>query len=124
MGKTSHKKDMAEIVTNFTIDVREETDDTEGNKKLSVESRLYENSDDETSVFYDDGSIYWGAENLMYLCTSPCVHSIVKKNEHSERVCQLCCTTKTPLWRRTNEYHTLCNACGIRVRTAIYKKRK
>jgi hypothetical protein len=32
------------------------------------------------------------------------------------RCCQLCNKTQTPLWRRTNIYHTLCNACGIRER--------
>ncbi|KAF7729039.1 putative electron transfer flavoprotein subunit [Apophysomyces ossiformis] len=31
----------------------------------------------------------------------------------SEPVCFNCQTTSTPLWRRDNEDHTICNACGL-----------
>lgn len=37
--------------------------------------------------------------------------------EAQMRCCQICGVVKTPLWRRTMDYHTLCNACGIRQRT-------
>jgi len=33
------------------------------------------------------------------------------------RYCQVCNKSNTPLWRRTKEYHTLCNACGISEKT-------
>ncbi len=68
-----------------------------------------------------DTSMYYGAENLLYLSLSPSnVKTTIKACE--ERICQVCNTRNTPLWRRTEEYHTLCNACGIRKRIKNSKK--
>lgn len=55
------------------------------------------------------------AENLLYL------HYYSGITEKPRLICQLCNTQKTPLWRKYGEWHTLCNACGIRVRTKYGK---
>jgi hypothetical protein len=33
--------------------------------------------------------------------------------------CQICGTTKTPLWRRNQHYSTMCNACGLWMKTHV-----
>lgn len=50
------------------------------------------------------------AENLMYLSSSP------PQQTMAEKECQVCQRKKTPMWRRNDQFHTLCNACGIRLR--------
>lgn len=57
----------------------------------------------------DDVMLTIAARNLLYLH----YHCQDKSN----KICLMCGTVKTPLWRRTKEYHTLCNACGIREKT-------
>lgn len=58
-----------------------------------------------------------GAENLLYLH----YRSPSGTDEKPRLSCQLCNAQKTPLWRRFGEWHTLCNACGIRIRTKYRK---
>jgi hypothetical protein len=43
------------------------------------------------------------ANNLIYL-------------KISNKQCEICNTTKTPLWRKSKDYNRLCNRCGIRER--------
>lgn len=80
----------------------------------------------------DDDIIYSAAENLVYLSTSTTLsnpkpnhlsksRSALKITATPDRTCQLCSTKTTPLWRRNEKYHTLCNACGIRERTVRVK---
>lgn len=62
----------------------------------------------------EETSIQLCARYLLYLSSSSrrtCVE------ETEDRQCQVCLKKKTPLWRRNEQYHTLCNACGIRLRT-------
>lgn len=53
------------------------------------------------------------AENLMFLSYN---------SMSLQKECQICKKIKTPLWRRTEEYHTLCNACGIREKVKNKKR--
>jgi len=62
-----------------------------------------------------------GAETLLLLATSPPDTPTSSSVNYDVRRCQLCNTIKTPLWRRTNHYHTLCNACGLRQKTLMKK---
>lgn len=66
----------------------------------------------------DEESVFYGAESLICLSknTSFNQRAVEKKVTDENRCCQLCLVRKTPLWRRTEQYHTLCNACGIRER--------
>ena len=62
----------------------------------------------------EDTSVIMCAKNLVMLSSST-PDPLVRK-------CQVCMTTRTPLWRRWAEYHTLCNACGIRERATSIKR--
>ena len=72
----------------------------------------------------DEESVFYGAESLICLSRNTSFNKLVfEKKEPKEakevnydRCCQICFVKSTPLWRRSEEFHTLCNACGIRVR--------
>lgn len=44
------------------------------------------------------------------------LHSTTSFTKHTKKTCQSCHTTKTPLWRDSEDGTPYCNACGIRYR--------
>ncbi|QIG60103.1 Gzf3p [Dishui Lake large algae virus 1] len=83
----------------------------------------------------DEESVFYGAESLICLSRNTSFNKLVfEKKEHKNnketkdvncnKCCQICLTKSTPLWRRSEEFHTLCNACGIRVRCNKQRKIK
>lgn len=71
-------------------------------------------SDDCCDSLEEEVSKTIAARNLIYMYYS---------NKKIDKICQLCGIYKTPLWRKTKDYHTLCNACGIREKTRISKNK-
>lgn len=69
----------------------------------------------------DEEAVLMGAETLLLIATSTPNTPTCSDLDCDVKRCQLCNTIKTPLWRRTTQYHTLCNACGIRQKNLIKK---
>lgn len=118
MTKPSIKNEIRnEIGIKLLIKMCDETNKNSPEGSVSITSNSNENID-------CDDTMYSGAENLIYLSTY--LFNLNTEISHltGDRICLLCGTSKTPLWRRTHEYHTLCNACGIRERNINSKIRR
>ena len=103
-----------------------DTDNTYNN--YSSNSNIENSKEEHVDDFDMNDSIVDCANILLTLSESKLQQRNVNNKKTNKNVdfvyrcCQLCNKTQTPLWRRTNIYHTLCNACGIRERISSRSK--